>query len=300
MSRAALRGFCTIFALAALAGCETMQGQPPATETPDVGMQHVAAADSSARTIVWGQAADWQLGESSRLEAALNHYGIPRGQGESLRGWIQRIENQSTVLAGLGGPPAGQFLQAAKAMTKEPGQGGGYRPVPAGKRVQYTTVGQLVPAEYSYNENDGSGRLQVIMTTLRHVPGGPTIPAEAYRWTVNIKPGGFFEHLKDLQNPGNVFPNTPLAISAQQAAGFNYKLFAQGPDAIEIESIEVKQGNGQWTDLQPPNHPFYDVQSMSCIDIMFPGEPPDTLDAGAVPPLYCLGRCSSPPLVNTK
>jgi hypothetical protein len=34
--------------------------------------------------------------------------------------------------------------------------------------------------------------------------------------------------------------------------------------------------------------------------MMFAGDPPSSLPAGAAPPFYCLGRCANPPIINTR
>lgn len=75
-----------------------------------------------------------------------------------------------------------------------------------------------------------------------------------------------------------------------KARGLNRKLYARGESIKVIAAFKDKK-------LLPKHHPIYHQDEDSCIDILFKDsiptyELPDQED-------YCMGRCGSPPLVNT-
>ncbi len=85
--------------------------------------------------------------------------------------------------------------------------------------------------------------------------------------------------------------------------GFQHKLWAKGAD--NIESTEVLQkpwGGRQFVKIQ--NTPgrgakFYSVGPDSCVDMLFVNQPPASFPDNFKPPMYCLGRCENPAIINT-
>jgi hypothetical protein len=278
----------------ALAACDTLAGKSGDTNGPVVSLG--VYDPGYAKTIVWGEPADLVLSDEARLETALNQFQVPRN-GRPFHAWILAIKGADNNpgmggrLAGLGGAPARAFLEMAEDATAP---GGGGLPAP------YTTTGKIVEYFYDVDEEhaDWDLRLVVEMVTSRPLPNGNLQHKKSYRWTVKVDEGGVRDIQKDLSNENDVFPGTLLDINAMTAAGFYRKLYAEGGD-IEIELVERKSGIGPWQNV-PASHPLYTVLPDSCIDIMFPGEPPKELAADAAPPQYCLGRCSSPPIINTR
>jgi hypothetical protein len=79
--------------------------------------------------------------------------------------------------------------------------------------------------------------------------------------------------------------------------GFEFKLWAKG-EMIEIVTVEHKAHNSPIFVRVPDTDWRYDQTAENCIDMLFVSYPPPnkgTLE----PPLYCLGRCDTPQLINT-
>ncbi len=211
------------------------------------------------------------------------------------------------ALRGLGGVVARAFLRAASAALDSDTGLFNER-----QRVFHFTYGRIL--YYEYNNEDsptapGSGRLETITYYTRvTVPiGTPDNTGEiisetdAVRWKVDVGKGGFEVVERDDSAPDGPFPDTMEFSDAMknrvQFLGFEYKLWAEG-ELITIDEVARKDhGETDYTIL-PGSAPEYHEGPDNCIDMMFVDPPPPR--RGVLrPPLYCLGRCAQPHLVNT-
>ena len=201
------------------------------------------------------------------------------------------------ILSGLGGVFAHEFLDAAEATLDERGF---YDPT---KRVYEFFYGKT--DEYVFDQRDGSGRLvntTYFTTVIVPLGVGPIVSTtDSYRWDVGVDPGGFTVVPKSTSNPNNPFPGTldfpPAMLNRINALGFQYKLWAKGT-LIDIVAIEFKADGDADYSLLPTSDPRYDRTDANCIDMLFVNFPPPVLGT-LQPPLYCLGRCDNPKLINT-
>lgn len=305
MTRFALKGICGLVALVALAGCENLgqqMGGPSDGVTPQVTFQR-----DPMYFYFDGQIANTYLDSAPHLYAGLAKFGIPRPSGASDLKWIERIRGEqggppSGYLKGLGGIVSRAFLQGAEQTTSK------LPPSNYEQAIELVAHGEII--DYRYN-SDGSGWLEVI-TYYNLSDGPPQRPARtaAYKWRVTVDPGGFTVVDKTPEDdpnydPNNVFPGT-IPINAAKAQNLYYKLWAKGT-AIKVQSVErdmnVMNGVPNWQPMPESNPhfaPLYEPSDDACIDMMFALPPPEVLPAGIAPPLYCLGRCDQPLIINTK
>ncbi len=200
------------------------------------------------------------------------------------------------ILRGLGGLYAHEFLNSAKAALDD---NGNYDP---DKRVYEFFYGHT--REFEFNSRAGSGRILNFTYFTRVVVGPDNVPilstTDSYRWEVAVDPGGYSVVEKGF-DPDDPFPGTldfaPAMLNRINALGFEYKLWAKGP-AIDIVEIAFKpHGDATYTPVSRGD-PRYDRTDSNCIDMLFVNFPPPTLGT-LQPPLYCLGRCDNPMLINT-
>jgi hypothetical protein len=209
----------------------------------------------------------------------------------------QNPEIVSRGLSGIGGIFGHAMLKAAEARRLDPA-----RPVTIDSRGHIDG--------YFFDHQQGGGYLHVTTEITVGYPNG-NVDVDRYRFEVEIGNDTFRVIEKDTSDPDDVFPGTELPISAEMAAGFNYKLWAHGTE-IRVTRLWVDHNNngifepnervtmadhGDWRDGY--RH-LLEVDEDACIDMMFVHYPPETLPPGAAPPFYCLGRCANPPLINTK
>lgn len=180
------------------------------------------------------------------------------------------------------------------------------------KRVLLMLYGQIIEYEFNRNANDpsiGTGRLKSItyFTTVElpvTPPGyrGRIISmTDAVRWEVEVRDDGFSVREREYADPTDPFPDTldfsPEMVNRVNSLGFQYKLWAEGDSINIIEVARKDDGETDFTRLDL-SEPEYKVGPESCIDMMFVDPPPQMLN-GIGPPLYCLGRCDHPHLINT-
>ena len=201
------------------------------------------------------------------------------------------------LLNGLGGIFAHAFLDAAEATLNESGD---FDPT---KRVYEFVYGQI--EEYEFDKDAGTGRIvdSTYFTTVTVPLGiGPILSeTDSYRWTVSVEKDGFTVVPKSNVDPDDPFPGTlefdQAVLDRIELLGFEYKLWAKGT-AIVIELIEFKEeGESDYSDV-PTSDPRYRRTPENCIDMLFVNFPPAMLGE-LKPPLYCLGRCENPMLINT-
>lgn len=165
--------------------------------------------------------------------------------------------------------------------------------------------------DYFFHEDTRSGHLSVHME-IDHYDASGRLHARVFQqWDVRIKPGGY--QVKDRNNaaiqPGDFFPGTidlPKESTDQGdlrsiwVRNLDHKLFARGPSAIEVQNvyqrIQTAASEGKVERLANGNN-YYALDVDSCIDILLAGHPPAT----QLPPQigYCLGRCTSPGIMNS-
>ena len=177
-----------------------------------------------------------------------------------------------------------------------------------GARVVVSISGQIT--NYSFNRTTGSGALEVITNFTRTVvpvgQGAPPSNTEAYRWQVSVQDGGFVVVERDDGAPDGPFPGTlPFTQEMKDrvdSLGFTRKLWAKG-NKIQVDRVWHKKANSSKFQevfaTQPKYSKLFETDSESCIDMMFVGEPPETFADLQGPPMYCLGRCAQPFIINT-
>lgn len=201
------------------------------------------------------------------------------------------------VLRGLGGLYAHEFLNSAELTLDERGV---YDP---GKRVYEWSYGRT--EEFEFDSAVGSGRILNFTYFTRVVVPlgiGPIVSTtDSYRWNIAVDPGGFTVVEKDESDPQDPFPGTldfsPAMVNRVNALGFQYKLWAQGRPIDIVEIAFKPDGAADYTPV-PTSDPRYDRTDENCVDMMFVNFPPPVLGT-LQPPLYCLGRCENPKLINT-
>lgn len=121
-----------------------------------------------------------------------------------------------------------------------------------------------------------------------------------YRYELHI----FFDakvKQRDDTNDKDVFPGTALdiTISASQAGNRQYKLHDEGMTVEVRKARRSKNGGTSWQKFKRKiEDAILRTHDDNCVDMMFVSSPPEVLGTLA-PPLYCLGRCENPPVVNT-
>lgn len=204
---------------------------------------------------------------------------------------------ESSVLRGLGGTIANAFLDAAEATLD---RNGNFDPT---KRVYQFVYGKIL--DFKYNDSDGSGAFYTVTyyTTVT-IPFGrsPILSrTDAYRWTIEVGAGGFRVVPKSHADPNDPFPGTmefsPAMLNRIEFLGFRYKLWAEGT-IIDIVNVEHKADGSPDFVALPRSDWRYDRTAENCIDMLFVNYPAAMLGT-LKPPLYCLGRCKTPQLVNT-
>ena len=243
------------------------------------------------------------LGSEAELRRALDEF-FPGSENidnlgeriDFIRGTKDDPERRFEAFRGLGGVLAHEFLNAAKATLDRSGR---FDP---SKRVYEFFYGQT--EEFVFDKDDGSGRIvnTTYFTTVTVPLGvGPIVSTtDSYRWDIAVEPGGFTVVPK-TSNPNDPFPGTldfsPAMLNRINALGFQYKLWAKGT-LIDIVAIEFKPNGAANYSLVPASDPRYDRTDANCVDMLFVNFPPPVLGT-LQPPLYCLGRCDNPMLINT-
>lgn len=290
------KAVCVLAALGALASCApgTQMGTSATTTVEDLTF------------IFDGRNVNDAYATQPDFVAALGRFEVPRPAGATDEQWVVRIRGDngnppSPILKNLGGILGHAFLQGADQTVGAPGN---YE-----QAIEVLSHGQIL--DYAYNAADGSGHIEV--ATYYDLPAGPIgRPARTigYKYKVRVDPGGFSVHPKSVPgdpgyDPNNVFPGT-IPISATKAQDVAYKLWAKGT-SIHVDEVwrDLNIPTGHDPNWQPvpnsgPTSGLYETDASSCVDMMWQTEPPATLPPGAQPPLYCLGRCDSPLIINTK
>ncbi len=254
---------------------------------------------------------DVALSNEANLRMALEAYGnFPNTP--NLGNLISKIRSanmnpagQVPGMTGLGGALGHGFIDAADdALNQSSGK------FDTTQQVILAVSGQIT--DYAFvedgNTGRGNGKLEVITyvtsTKVPHGNGPLRTRTEAYRWKIRVINNGFRIVPKGT-DPNDPFPRT-LQFTREMVnrinfLGFMFKLWVKGTD-IKIDEVARKAGSSSnFVVLQKSNPNFaklYAEIGENCIDMMFVDRPPPNL-GGMQPPLYCLGRCQSPLIVNT-
>ncbi len=250
------------------------------------------------------------LSDENDLRNTLELYGDFPG-AVSLGDLISQIRSananpadQAPGTTGLGGALGYGFLDAAGAALTGSGN------FNTARQVSLAISGQITDYEFVEDGNTGrgNGRIEAITyltwTTVPNGNGRFTTRTEAYRWKIRVINNGFSIVPKGT-DPNGPFPGTlaftPEMVSRIDALGFMFKLWAEGTD-IKIDEVARKAGNSPNFTVLPESNPnyakLYAEIDENCIDMLFVDRPPPTLGE-MEPPLYCLGRCQGPLIVNT-
>ncbi len=298
-------GIVAIVAALTLSACESRQRQAPiedfASWTDIVPQKTLIQISPESGPVDLNSV----LSNEADLRSALDNLFPVASNIDNLRERIEFIRGAKSgadrerfeLLNGLGGIIAHAFLNAAEATLDE---GGRFDP---SKRVFEFVYGQI--DEYAFNERAGTGRIvdTTYFTTVTVPLGiGPIISeTESYRWTISVEEGGFSVVPKSSADPDDPFPGTldfdEAMLDRIELLGFEYKLWAKGT-AIAIDLIEFKgEGDPNYVAV-PASDSRYRRTAENCIDMLFVNRPPAILGE-LRPPLYCLGRCENPMLINT-
>lgn len=250
------------------------------------------------------------LSNETDLRMALEAYGNFSGM-PNLGNLIAQIRSANMTadpvpgMTGVGGALGHGFINAADRALQS-GNGN----FDTTQQVILEISGQIMDYEFveDGNTGQGNGRLEVITyVTSTKVPhgNGPVITrTEAYRWKIRVINNGFRIVPKGA-DPSDPFPETlqftPEMVNRINFLGFMFKLWAEGTD-IKIDEVARKAGSSPNFVVLPQSNPnfakLYEEIDENCIDMLFVARPPQTLE-GLDPPLYCLGRCEGPLIVNT-
>lgn len=166
---------------------------------------------------------------------------------------------------------------------------------------------------------DYSGHITVTMCfEVRLRADGPVVGHYRYRVRTDVMPCGF-RIVRRNRNTKNAFPGSHIFLTQHQARNFRLKLQALGrkrgtdvaglncPETgnyMKIAKIEIDRGRGRFHFTLSPSNPnfapLFRVNAESCIDMMLFRNPiTHPIDPAQDKPLYCLGRCTSPAIINS-
>ncbi len=224
--------------------------------------------------------------------------------------------NQAGGIVGLGGVNSHLFMwAAAKAMA-------GGTDLDLNKPHEIRIFGKIRQYAFRPNANDpyeGNGILKVV-TGIRYWPLDPNTGARdrskrevlRFRYRIRVRNNAFKVIERDDSTPNDPFPESEIVFDEDMVErlnerGYRYKLHARGTD-IKIQKVWIKENNGPWQLIpksDTPNDPnnkyrsLYSEVAENCIDILFVEFPPTTKAGLGTTPAYCMGRCSTPMIVNT-
>lgn len=205
-------------------------------------------------------------------------------------------EEQNESFMGVGGAFTDIFLEAAEQTLGET-----TNDFDDGTVVTVSVKGLLTDYKLF---SDRSGHLENETQFVIRV-NGIARPVIRFYWIIDVLPGvfEFHTHSMDEDDP---FPGT-LVFSEEmleriKMKNFNRKLWAEG-DRIKIRKLLIDFGDGQGYLPVPEGSSLLETHADSCIDMMF-----EVKQGGNIPRTYsellthsyCLGRCRSPAMVNSK
>jgi hypothetical protein len=274
------------------------------------------------KLFIRGKNPDMAMATAADLTDTLNEYGVPRPSGASFRQWIAAIRmarngHGAPALSSLGGTSGRSLLWVADQTLNTNGDFAA--PPGAEIRGQIEQQCELTSTSlvdgYVYDSSTGSGYLCVTVFTTTTQGGSNTRITQAERFLVQVEAGGFEVRVRcNLADPNcdrnDPFPGT---VSFDQETidriwdeGFTHKLWAKGI-SIRVRKVwrnmnyDTNPNNFTPVNLNAKPYRSLKVPNIqSCVDMMFAGVPPSTIAGLQSPPFYCLGRCASPPIINTR
>ncbi len=205
---------------------------------------------------------------------------------------------------GLGGPPTLQYLYATLAADALDGLGGF-------NLAQIRIVGRIRNFVYAYDPETRRGPAHLAVDVETIYPNGWT---EFLHWAIDAT----LETHERADSEDDPFPKVDLALddrlrlktsaSSIWQRGLDLKLHARGDD-IRVHHVFQRIGYGRIERL-PNEHPFYQSSAESCVDLLAASFGPDRMPPttyhelrrflpGEQRPLYCLGRCAHPAIINS-
>ncbi|MEM1399427.1 MAG: hypothetical protein AAGF58_06075 [Pseudomonadota bacterium] len=203
--------------------------------------------------------------------------------------------NVNQAFIGLGGAFTEILLRAAEQTIGETND------YDNGKVVTVSVKGMLTDYKLF---SDRSGHLENETQFVISV-NGVALPTIRFYWIIDVLPETFEVYTHSM-NDNDPFPGTLVFSQAMldriKDKGFNRKLWAEG-EGIKIRKLLIDSGDGLGYQAVPEGHPLLMSDEDSCIDMMF-----EAMPGGGVPMTYsellthsyCLGRCRSPAMVNSK
>lgn len=169
------------------------------------------------------------------------------------------------------------------------------------------TKGKIFAFYNNKNELDTKKSCMAVEMQLIYTKRNGRTKTIRYRLHIFFKPKQVIER-RYPGSPGydanNVFPEFPdLKISDAIAGDRKWKIYDTGK-SIQISYAELKRSRSpfqRWRTIrqtEPVGKRLYRGDDSNCIDMMFEPEPGTHLGRLS-PPAYCLGRCKSPPVINT-
>lgn len=328
-----MRPAAILCAAALLAACE--QQPPPAEEQAMAAaiMERTASPFDAVpymRLVIKGANAARALDSSAKVEGLLDDMGAP-DRPNLLARINALLQSPTGQLAGLGGIQSRAALETAKVTLNDANgnYGGPLRTFDVKGQIQdeVDLGGGTTEAGFYYKPGDPMHIwVEMITTTSRLLPNGMVKSksmAEMFR--VEVPAASVNVEDKDTADSGSVFPDfaaEAFAVNADMAAPFLYKLWAVG-NAVQVTDYWLGNVPANGAPNYPAgqkytqaDHPakyanIFNSDSEACIDMMFQLDPRvDVAQGGALdngrlpadadPPYYCLGRCQSPTIVNTR
>lgn len=163
--------------------------------------------------------------------------------------------------------------------------------------------GQIIGYYFNANYPSGPESCVAVQTktvvTQRHERNGRT-RTQVHEYEYHVFGG--LKIQQRVSDPNDAFNSsvTGMAITAAQAGSHQFKLWdhVNAPNSsLRVRLAKRKNSGGNWVPLNERTHPAYVIGPEGCFDMLFLDGPTEFLEVA--PPSYCLGRCTSPPLVNT-
>jgi hypothetical protein len=270
------------------------------------------------------------LGSEAAVTDAVDVFGVSR-PGGNLGQWIAKIRQATNgghapaALRALGAPN-GELVLDAAANTLA---GGSYD---AGATFSTRVSGQIFHYRFFDSSScprvdgkrSGNGEFVVMVKVVNSKqPGGAAVihKVDFFMWEVHVINCALVELRRD-DGDSNLFPGSAIQFGPEMLQrimdrGYQRKLQAVGRSTDGSQNIVIRnvwRAHGTDPGASAPaswgmpisdsgaNARFYEVDEQSCIDMLFVGDAPEFLDdlpPPKSPPLYCLGRCQHPMMVNT-
>lgn len=307
-----------------LAACATVEDSPIAElrsspyDQQDMSLRFASGPDATKKGERPGKVPGKAFDRGQAITDILDNLEAPPGGNLGKRiGDLIKKPSLSKKMDGLGGIQARAVLEVAKLTLGPDGK--------FSRKLDGEAVDVLGKIESFYYKPGEPMHVTVQMITTASGVGGTYKRAEKYR--VEIPAGAM--HLEERTGPDdNMFPifgREAFPVAKRPDLVFNWKLWAAGVDVrvtdywwtnvftndVPVYSDIQKYGKSNPTNPIPSKYKnIFASDPDACFDMMFLLNPGDQspngalvngeLPPGSKPPYYCLGRCSNPPIVNTR